>query len=224
VRVRVACWNVQGLRAGVDAVVRAIEPAAPDVLILQECGSRRAVHSLARSLGLEAVSSSRLFGAVHNAVLFRDPWRLSSVDVADLAREGRTSARGFLVARLRRAGFHGAFVSSHLGLSDRERERHARELTDAVGGIAEPVVMGVDLNEGPDGRAARWISARLYDAFAVAPDGPGETFPSRSPTDRIDYVFVGEGVGVKRAWVVGTALAGLASDHRPVAADLDLPH
>jgi endonuclease/exonuclease/phosphatase family metal-dependent hydrolase len=207
----------------VDAVVRAVQPAAPDVVLVQECGSGRAVHALARSLEMEAVTSARLFGGVRNAVLFTEPWRVSSFDAVDLSREGRTSPRGYLVAHLRRAGTRCAFASGHLGLSDRERARHALELTDGLGGIEGPVVLGVDLNEGPDGRAARWISARLYDAFAVAPDGPGETFPARSPTDRIDYLFVSEGVTVLRSWVVGTALAGLASDHRPVMADLDVP-
>ena len=44
-------------------------------------------------------------------------------------------------------------------LSDPERRRHARELTDGLAAAGAPVVLGVDLNEGPDGPAARWVSA-----------------------------------------------------------------
>jgi len=222
VRVRAACWNVQSFRAGVDAVARAIAPAAPDLLLIQECGSRRALGRFAHALGMEAVSSHRLFHRVRNAVLFRPPWRAQGVEVADLSREGATSPRGFIVAHLRRSGVRLAAVSAHLGLSDRERRRHARELTDALGAIRDPMILGADLNEGPDGAAARWVSARLFDAFAVAPDGPGETFPAREPRDRIDFLFVTDQVTVARAWVLSSTMAGMASDHRPVLADVEV--
>lgn len=132
--------------------------------------------------------------------------------------------RGFVVAHVRRAGVRVSAVSAHLGLSSRERERHARELTDALAGSQGQgaLVVGADLNEGPDGPAARWIAGRLYDAFLAAPEGPGETFPAAAPTARIDFLFVNERVQVDRAWVIGSALARMASDHRPVLADVEI--
>jgi endonuclease/exonuclease/phosphatase family metal-dependent hydrolase len=113
-------------------------------------------------------------------------------------------------------------VSAHLGLSSREREGHARELTDWLGGVEGPVVVGLDLNEGPESGAARWLAGRLYDAFAHAGRGSGETFPARIPTARIDYLFTSEAVRPLRAWVSTTPDVVTASDHRPVIADVEL--
>ncbi|MFF2508908.1 endonuclease/exonuclease/phosphatase family protein [Streptomyces sp. NPDC058067] len=53
----------------------------------------------------------------------------------------------------------------------------------------------------------------------LTPADPGAlTFPALNPVKRIDYVAVGEGVRVRDAAVAET----LASDHRPVVADLTL--
>ncbi|MFF1731613.1 endonuclease/exonuclease/phosphatase family protein [Streptomyces sp. NPDC058247] len=53
----------------------------------------------------------------------------------------------------------------------------------------------------------------------LTPADPGAyTFPAADPVKRIDYVAVGEGVRVRDAAVAET----LASDHRPVVADLAL--
>jgi endonuclease/exonuclease/phosphatase family metal-dependent hydrolase len=104
----------------------------------------------------------------------------------------------------------------HLGLSGEERTEHARELTDLLAG-REPVVLGGDLNEGPEEPAARWMAARFWDAARDA----GRTFPAWEPRARIDYLFVSEGVRVERAWVGGDRFARL-SDHLPVLADLEV--
>jgi endonuclease/exonuclease/phosphatase family metal-dependent hydrolase len=171
---------------------------------------------------MDAVSTHRLFTRVQNAVLFRSPWRLSGVEMHDLPSEGRTHPRGFIVASLRARGAPLTVVSAHLGLVPGERESHARQLTDHVTGINSPLILGVDLNEGPDGPAARWVADRLFDAGAHAGVGPRETFPARGPTARIDYVFVNEPVSVRRCWVPSTQAAAEASDHRPVFAEVDV--
>ncbi|WP_432092187.1 endonuclease/exonuclease/phosphatase family protein [Streptomyces sp. bgisy100] len=54
---------------------------------------------------------------------------------------------------------------------------------------------------------------RLTDAV---PAGARPTYPAGAPVRRIDYVTVSDGIGVRGAAVAGT----LASDHRPVVADL----
>ena len=83
--------------------------------------------------------------------------------------------------------------------------------------------MGVDVNEGPEGTAARWISEPLFDAFAIAGDGDGLTFPAKAPTARIDYVFARDVTQVTRSWVSGVPNVRTASDHLPVVADLEVP-
>jgi endonuclease/exonuclease/phosphatase family metal-dependent hydrolase len=113
-------------------------------------------------------------------------------------------------------------VSAHLGLSPHEREAHARELTDWLAGVEGPVILGLDLNESPEAPAARWLGGRVFDAFGHAGRGPGETFPARVPTARIDYLFVSEEIRPLRAWVSAAPDVVTASDHRPVIAELEV--
>jgi endonuclease/exonuclease/phosphatase family metal-dependent hydrolase len=221
-RLRVVSFNARSFRAGIDQAAAAMGDDLPDVVLVQECGSRFAVRRFARALGLEAVSSHRWFRPVRNAVLFHGAWRLVGVDVETLSREGRTRPRGFMAARLRRGDVRVAAISAHLGLAPRERERHARELTDWLRSCPEHLVVGADLNEGPEGGAARWISERLFDAFVAAGKGGAATFPAAAPTARIDYVFVSEGLHVLAAWVAAPPAGGPASDHRPVMADVEV--
>jgi endonuclease/exonuclease/phosphatase family metal-dependent hydrolase len=222
-RLRVVGFNARSFRAGIDQAAAAMGDDLPDLVLVQECGSRLAVRRFARTLGLEVVSSHRAFRGVRNAVLFHGAWRLLGLDVETLSREGRTRPRGFIAAHLRRGSVRVTAVSAHLGLSPRERERHARELTDRLRSFPRHVVVGADLNEGPEGSAARWMAERLFDAFTVAGRGSPATFPAASPSARIDYLFVSDGLEVLRTWVADPPAGGLASDHRPVVADLEVP-
>jgi endonuclease/exonuclease/phosphatase family metal-dependent hydrolase len=218
VRARVVVLNVQGLRVGVDRVARGLGALDPDVLLLQECGPRRSLARLADELSMEFRSSHRPFGRVRNAVLARRPWRMGEASVLVLSREGRSSPRGALAVGLRAGGATVTAITAHLGLVPVERSRHARELTDAYASLRGPVVLGLDVNEGPADPAFRWIAERWFDAFAQAGEGRGDTFPAARPTTRIDALFVNDRVEVLRARV---GPAGL-SDHRPVIVELEL--
>jgi endonuclease/exonuclease/phosphatase family metal-dependent hydrolase len=220
VRLRLVSFNVRSFKAGVERVRTVLADLAPDIVLLQECRSGRAAVRLAKALGMEGVTSHRLFSRVRNGVLYRAPWRPTGVEVRTFSREAKTLRRGFIAAQLWQPGVRVTAVSAHLGLSGRERERHARELTDFLSAIEGPTILGADLNEAPTESAARWIGGRFYDAFAGAGEGDGETFPSDLPTVRIDYVFVSDGVEIRRAWVPD-AVPG--SDHRPVVADIEIP-
>jgi endonuclease/exonuclease/phosphatase family metal-dependent hydrolase len=222
VLIRAVSYNVQSFRGGVEAAASILAADEPDLVLVQECGPKRALRSLARSLEMDAESTHRRFGRVRNAVLSRPPWRVFGVEVGDFTPQGKTLPRGFLTVRLRRLGMTLTAVSAHLGLAPGEREAHARELTDWLAGVEGPVVLGVDLNEGPESPAATWLSGRVFDAFAHAGRGPGETFPARVPTARIDYLFVSQDVRPLRAWVSTAPAVVTASDHRPVIAELEL--
>jgi endonuclease/exonuclease/phosphatase family metal-dependent hydrolase len=67
------------------------------------------------------------------------------------------------------------------------------------------------------------LSERFWDAWLLGGDVVGETFPASEPTARIDYLFVSEGIRVERAIVPATPEVWVASDHRPVVAELTLP-
>jgi endonuclease/exonuclease/phosphatase family metal-dependent hydrolase len=216
-RLRVMVWNVHGFRAGTKRIASAVTDAAPDLLLLNETrylGFH--LRRFARRAGLEGASGTGLWRPVPNAVLARRPWRVVDAGRIAFRRTRKTLRRGVLLTIVGRAGTRLSAGAVHLGLSGEERTEHARELTDLLAG-REPVVLGGDLNEGPEEPAARWMAARFWDAARDA----GRTFPAWEPRARIDYLFVSEGVRVERAWVGGERFARL-SDHLPVLADLEL--
>lgn len=221
-RLRVLVWNVRGLRAGVGAVAAIVEAEKPDVLLLTEVGRTGVrLRRLARRLGMGVASGLRLWRrGVPNAVLARPPWRIVSEGLVVLPRAGGSHRRGVVPAVLGRSGRRLTAAAVHLGLSGTERLAHVRLIAERIPALRRPVLLGGDLNEQPGEPAAAWLAERLWDAFAAAGDGPGETFPSEAPRARIDYLFVTEGVSVIGARVV--AGSGEASDHLPVVADLEL--
>ena len=52
-RITVVTYNVRGFRDGVDRVAAVVERLAPDVLLLQESGSRRTLRRFAADRGFE---------------------------------------------------------------------------------------------------------------------------------------------------------------------------
>ena len=216
---RVAAYNVHGFRAGTSAVADALAGEEPDVAILNEVGFLGfRLRRCASLLGMEHVSGLWRMRPVRNAVLARRPWRIVGKHVERLPRHAGSIQRGVVFALARRAGRRLTVGAVHLGLSQRERELHARELTDLLAGVPHPVIFGGDLNEGPDGPASAWIAGRYWDAFARQGEGEGATFPAAEPRARIDYVFVSDGLEVERIWV--GAGASETSDHLPVFADV----
>jgi endonuclease/exonuclease/phosphatase family metal-dependent hydrolase len=223
VRLRIVTYNVHGLRAGVDAVSGTLARIRPDIVCVQECGSLRAVRRLAAASGMEVVSTHRPFNRVRNAVLFSLPLKALDRIVLDLPRDGRARRRGFVQVTLAAHGVRVSAVSAHLGLSTGERGRQAEDLMGRLEGLPPPVVLGADMNEGPNGGAARRLASALADAYGMAGEQPGYTYPAKRPTDRIDAVFVSRDVKVGGAWLAGGPDAASASDHLPVVVDLELP-
>ena len=219
-RLRIATYNVRGFRDGLEGVVEVIERLAPDLLLVQEGGSRRRLRSLAAATGMEAAADPWSPGRrrVKNAVLARAPWRIVQHRLHRFGESARFYPRGALVAQAGRSGRRLWAISTHLGLSPAERGAHVRELTDLCTGLAgAPIVIGGDLNATPDERAPAWLGDRYWDTWLMAGTGEGATFPAEDPTARIDYVFASTGLTVEAA-AVGKAPD--ASDHLPVIAEL----
>jgi vancomycin resistance protein VanJ len=81
-----------------------------------------------------------------------------------------------------------------------------------------PVVLAGDFNTPPVGRIYGRITRGYRDAFGTAGWGWGQTYPSKTPLLRIDYIFHTPDwstVSCEVGWPVG-------SDHRPVFAELAL--
>jgi endonuclease/exonuclease/phosphatase family metal-dependent hydrolase len=220
--VQAVTYNVRGFRDGRGRVAAVVRELAPDVLLLQETGSRRDLRRFAGDIGMRVASDPRspLRRRVKNAVLLAEPWRFGSIDLIRFPEARRWYPRGALVARATAATGAIWAVSVHFGLTGAERTGQAASLIDLVatldGGL---VIVGGDLNATPDMRATARIAAALRDAWADAGHGAGATFPAFAPAARIDYVFVGS-AGVIAGATVGAEGASEASDHLPVAVDL----
>ncbi len=219
---RVLVWNAQGFRRGVDAAVDVAAAVDPDVIVMTECGSRRRLRRFEDELDMASAVARPFRRGTRNAILARPPYRIADPRLHGFASGGGSHPRGALIVAVRKPGISFTAVSVHLGLAPGERRRHARELTDALRSFDGPLLVGGDMNEGPDGDAVSWISERFWDAWDSV-RGPGFTFPSGDPIARIDYLFVSEGIRVIRSLVGDTDGARAASDHLPLVVELQIP-
>ena len=224
---RVATYNLRGLKddkAAAAAVVRAIDP---DVLLLQEVprypGSDYAISGFARQCGLLWSGRTRL---VSGTSLMTN-LRVRATDSQDRAlRVGlRENPRSYTVASVRRPGsVPVTVVSVHLSLVEEQRVDHARTVLREIAQDPripddQPLVVGGDLNEDGSGPAWRTVVGELSE---VSDDRP--TFPAARPHRRIDAVFArGHRAATPGdpALLEGLDLAG-ATDHLPVWVDLEL--
>lgn len=183
-RLRVVVYNVRGFRDGLDRVVRLTDHFRPDVVLLNETGSRSRLRRFANAADMVVARDpwSPFRRRVKNAVLVRPPWRIVSHRLhrfADVRR--RLYPRGALIAQVGRAGFRLWAVAVHLGLHPMERLRSVQELSDLTRGLTGPVLIGGDFNETPDGQAVGFLAERHWDAWLLGGDVAGETFPAQDP-------------------------------------------
>lgn len=159
--------------------------------------------------------------------------------------------RGMALAQCRLAGRDFAIASTHLDLSQQARLRHVGELEQVVRDRCAPevaVVVAGDINDDPGsptwsallhGRVDAWASANAdhsgtADLSSTEVDGssmdearaeevPGATSgPADHPRRRIDAIFVPPSLRVRSCRVITGAEVELASDHRPVLAEIEL--
>lgn len=227
-RLRVVTYNVRSLRDDRDAVIRTLRDLDADVVCLQEVPRflrwRSKCAALARESGLLYVAGGRTAGAVAVLASLR-------VDAADAIeyRMSRTPGlfkRGCVSARIRTGGGTFVVASFHLGLNADERVRHRTELVGLVDRYAEPVtILGGDVNEMPGEPTWDALAAEFSDGAMLAGDAnsaAAPTFPAKRPKRRIDGIFVRGPATVSSYAVVDTPDVTIASDHRPVVAEVDL--
>lgn len=208
---RVLTLNIASCRAGVDRVAGLLRTIDPDVAMLTEV-ARGQERALAQALGERvAVKGSTLrVRGYGNAILLHEPPR--DVRRIRFPRMRPFERRGMVFATLR----SGVTVAAtHLGLGGVQRLHNAGLVIRALG-ERDPVILAGDLNEEPGGPAIALLLERYVDAFAVAGEGTGETFPSDAPLRRIDYVLCSSSLTPVKAAVVPI----VASDHLGVVADI----
>ncbi|HEX2028554.1 MAG TPA: endonuclease/exonuclease/phosphatase family protein [Nitriliruptorales bacterium] len=219
--IRVAAYNVCGvLDAG--ALVEVLRHLDADVVAAVEVPGRLGLRRIASRAGMDVAvhAGRRRLGA---AVLVGERIRVVSASRHELREAPGLPRRWVAQAIVGAGGVRFAVFAAQLGLRPEVRERHAAELERVAAKVDAAVLLGVDLNEAAGGMVAARLGEVLQDAFAVAGQGPGDTYPNPHPITRKDYVFVDRGLAVLRAWVPDLPAASVASHHRPVVAEIAEP-
>ena len=225
---RVMSYNIRSLRDDAAAVRRVIRHAEADVVCVQEAPRflwwrRKCVH-LARDCGLAIASGGR--DAAANMLLVRPPVKVDSARSVLFTHDAGLHQRGVALAAFRWAGGRVVVAGTHLDGYPEPRLRHVSELSAAIDAFADPGVLTVlagDFNDDPASDVWEALSRLGADAFAAAGTGEGLTLNVTDPTRRVDAIFAGPGVRVRSAWIIDSQDVRVASDHRPVLADLEVP-
>ncbi|HEX9792516.1 MAG TPA: endonuclease/exonuclease/phosphatase family protein, partial [Planctomycetota bacterium] len=213
-----------------DRVGELLREWAPDLVALQEVDVRTTrvggldmVDEYAVRSGLEGVFGQAMpfdgggYGEAVLAGIAIDDWTNHPLPHAP-----NHEPRAALEMRVRaRDGTLVAFVGTHLDHTGDPADRiaQAARLVELFAGREEPVVLVGDFNSLPDSEAMRLLfAAGFVDAAA---EHPQFTFPAERPERRIDWILVAP-AHRWRVRQVGTVAEGVASDHRPLRATLEL--
>ncbi len=219
-RVRVVSYNIHGLRDDAAAVVRVLRDIDADVVCMQEAPKRLdwrgRCAALARRLDLLYTGGGGSAGGVAMftsvRVDVRSMWEHRLRTTPGLTR------RGVVLAELAVNGVSFGAASVHLGLDPAERARHLTEITGLANRLGTSrTVLGGDMNERPTARTWARLASQYVD---VSTDDDTPTFSTADPRRRIDGIFVRGDVDIVSYSVVDTSDVRVASDHRPVVADL----
>jgi endonuclease/exonuclease/phosphatase family metal-dependent hydrolase len=226
VRLTVATYNVHGCvgrdaRFAPERILAVLRELDADVIALQELSwnPNEALHllsELGKGLAYEALAGptlTRADGHYGNAVLTRLKVRgLARVDLSVPGRE----PRGALDVHTEAGGTRLRVVATHLGLHPRERRLQMRRLLNLLEERdGEVQALTGDLNEWfLWGRPLRWLRRHFGRSPAPA------SFPARWPLFALDRVWVEPRSVLHALTVHSSALARIASDHRPVRAEL----
>jgi len=227
VPVRVMSYNIRSLRDDTAAVARVIRAANPDLVCIQEAPRflfwRRKCARLARDVGMTIVAGGR--DAAANMLLAKGHVTVHASSSVLFSKDRGLHQRGVAAAVLRIGDADVVLAGTHLDGYPEPRLRHVGELftaIDAATPAGTPIVFAGDFNDDPGSPVWNALSTRGRDAFAAAGSGDGLTINVTDPTRRIDAIFAGPGITVTRAHAISSDDVRVASDHRPVLADLDI--
>ena len=238
-RLRVMSYNVHSCigmdgRVSPRRIARVIAQQAPDLVALQELDHGRLrsrgedqASAIAEQLGYHVTFLATITRGVErygHAVLSR--WPIKTVKVAELPTNSLSiwpEPRGALWSRVYLGGVPVNVLTTHLGLSARERLAQMQTLLgpEWLGPVLDdqPVVLCGDFNLPPGTAPYRLAADRLCDV-ASEEDEALYTFISTRPFARIDHIFVSDHFAVDRATVIRNYLTRVSSDHLPLVAEL----
>jgi endonuclease/exonuclease/phosphatase family metal-dependent hydrolase len=214
------------------AVIRA---QRPDLVALQEVGRHWSADSDFRD---QAADLEAMLGmaSAFGANLDRDPpepgaprrqygtailsaWPLlQSQNIALPRTSTENEQRGLLVVVVDLDGEPFRILDTHLGVSADDRRLQVDAILAEADKASVPHALLGDLNAGPSAPELAPLLERFGDAWSVAGEGDGLTFPASGPTSRIDYVLMSSQLRVERVSVPDVE----GSDHLPLVAELAL--
>ena len=230
---RVVSYNIkhgQGMDGNVDLkrIANVLKKLQPDFVGLQEVDLRvgrsaktNQVNDLAAMLSMHPGFGSFMNyqgGRYGMAILSRYPLR----NVQSLRLPNGNEPRVALIAEAQLPnGASVLLVNVHFDWvgNDKYRFAQATKLANHLRGQTKPFILLGDFNDGPDSR-----TLALFDEIALRtqkPEADRMTFSSTKPKREIDFIFCSPA----KAWKVGRVeviTEPLASDHRPVVAELTL--
>ncbi|MEV4491913.1 endonuclease/exonuclease/phosphatase family protein [Micromonospora coxensis] len=225
VRLRVVSYNIHSQRDDTAALAAVVREAQPDVVIVQEAPRRfrwrQKSAALAESFGLVVAAGG--LPSLGNLLLTSLRVRVTATRCQRFPLTPGRHLRGAAYAECRVGGARFLLAGSHLSTDPAERPNQATLLKREVADAQLPVVLGADLNDGPDSVAWRTVGEGLVDAAVAADAADRCTYSCANPRRRIDALFVDPRVTVLDYDVVDTPTTRRASDHFPVLADLLLP-
>jgi endonuclease/exonuclease/phosphatase family metal-dependent hydrolase len=226
---RLVSWNVHEC-VGADGrrdpvrVVEVLEELGGDVLALQEIhagaagGLEDQADYLAARTGLEPVygpTFERRGGRYGNLLLSRQP--ILGIEKHDLSVPGREPRGALDVAVAGPNRFPFRILSTHLGLSARERRVQVLRILELLGRDAggRPLVLAGDFNAWcPWSGTLRALFSHFGKSAAPA------TFPARFPVLALDRILTRPSDLVVERRAHRSALARTASDHLPLVAEI----
>ncbi len=214
-------------------IANVIRPSVTDIVGLNEVyhnnpfyGGHHTDAQIAGHLGSEWTSihgrNFSVFGFVHygNSILTRLPV-LSSENTL-LSKTPDFEQRGVLRVTVEWNGGPLHVFCTHLGLNSPERLRHVDEILALAEELEDgPVLIIGDFNEQPSGSVVRnFKQAGFTDNYRRHGVEPGHTFGNPDPFWRIDYIMADPRFKAVATYVPDDPLVEVASDHRPVFAEL----
>ena len=152
------------------------------------------------------------------AILSRFPLKNTVHRMFENKREAER--RGMLLVEVEVDHKPLTFVTTHLDYQFEDgRLFETEQLLKFLADVKGPLIVVADLNDVPSGGAYQLMRTKFDDAWiASKAKGDGFSYPADKPAKRIDHIFYNHDVRAKKTWVAET----LASDHVPVAAEVEL--